>query len=147
MYLGSRSPQKAVTFSLFLVFRRKCVKMASQMGGQIAPKNRLFSHWSPFGCPWVHFLDFWLPWTSFWHLFGCSGHHFATLGPHQNEWKPCPTTMQHLHPNMCSNMKQDNKVKENEYRVRIGGTGRRPSQHDENMKMWTLAALPIANDV
>ena len=61
MCLGSRSPQKAITFSLFLVFKRKCVKMASQMGGQIAPKNRIFSHWSPFGCPWVHFLDFWAP--------------------------------------------------------------------------------------
>ena len=85
MCLGSRSPQKAGTFSLFLVFRRKCVKMASQMGGQIAPKNRLFSHWSPFGCPWVHFRDFWRPWASFCHLFGCPGFHFGTLGPHQND--------------------------------------------------------------
>ena len=85
MCLGSRSPQKAVTFSLFLVFRQTSVKMASQMGGQIAPENRLFSHWSHFGCPWVHCLDFWLPWASFWHLFGCPGHHFGTLRPHQND--------------------------------------------------------------
>ena len=85
MCVGSRSPKKAVTFSLFLIFKRKCVKMGAQMGGQIAPKSRLFSHWSPFGCPWVHFLDFWPPWASFWHLFGCPGHHFGTLGPHQND--------------------------------------------------------------
>ena len=85
MCVGSRSPKKAVTFSLFLIFKRKCVKMGAQMGGQIAPKSRLFSHWSPFGCPWVHFLDFWPPWPSFWHLFGCPGHHFGTLGPHQND--------------------------------------------------------------
>ena len=36
---------------------------------KIAPKHRLFSDWSPFGCPWVHFLDFWPPWASFWALF------------------------------------------------------------------------------
>ena len=93
MCLGSRSPQKAVTCSLFLVFRRKCVKMASQLGGQIAPKNRLFSHWSPFGCPWVHFLDFWPPWPSFWHLLGCPGHHFGTLGPHQNDVQALQNSM------------------------------------------------------
>ena len=69
MCVGSRSPQKAVTFSLFPIFKQTCVKMGAQMGGQIAPKSRLFSHWSPFGCPWVHFLDFWPPWASFWALF------------------------------------------------------------------------------
>ena len=55
MCVGSRSPKKAVTLSLFLIFRRKCVKMGAQMGGEIRPKNRPFSHWSTFGCPWVHF--------------------------------------------------------------------------------------------
>ena len=55
MCVGSRSPKKAVTLSLFLIFRRKCVKMGAQMGGEISPKNCPFSHWSTFGCPWVHF--------------------------------------------------------------------------------------------
>ena len=80
MCVGSRSPKKAVTLSLFLIFRRKCVKMGAQMGGEISPKNCPFSHWSTFGCPWVHF-----PWllgslgiilAPFW----CPGHHFGTLG-------------------------------------------------------------------
>ena len=55
MCVSSRSPKKAVTLSLFLIFRRKCVKMGAQMGGEISPKNCPFSHWSTFGCPWVHF--------------------------------------------------------------------------------------------
>ena len=78
MCVGSRSPKKAVTLSLFLIFRRKCVKMGAQTGGGKSPKNCLFSHWSPFGCPWVHFpwllgslgiilAPFWVPWPSFWH--------------------------------------------------------------------------------
>ena len=128
MCVGSRPPKKAVTLSLFLIFKRKCVKMGAQMEGEISRKNRPFSHWSTFGCPWVHFLGLLGSLGIILRLFWCSGHHFATLGPHQNEWKPCPTTMQHLHPNMCSNMKQQHKVKEDEYRVRIGGTGRRPFQ-------------------
>ena len=85
MCVGSRSPKKAVTLSLFLIFRRKCVKMGAQMGGGKSPKNCSFSHWSPFGCPWVHchcilhslgsilapfgfiFVEFCSPWASFWH--------------------------------------------------------------------------------
>jgi len=64
------------------------------MGGQIAPKNRLFSHWSSFGRPWVHFLDFWPSWASFWHLFGCPGHHFGTLGAHQTDAPAVQNSMQ-----------------------------------------------------
>ena len=42
MRVGSRSPKKAVTLSLFLIFRRTCVKMGAQMGGGKSPKNRFF---------------------------------------------------------------------------------------------------------
>ena len=83
MCVGSRPPKKTVTLSLFLIFWRKCVKMGAQMGGGISPKNCSFSHWSPFGCPWVHcycilhslgsilapfgfiFVEFCSPWASF----------------------------------------------------------------------------------
>ena len=37
MCVGSRSPKKAVTLSLFLIFRGTCVKMGAQMGGGISP--------------------------------------------------------------------------------------------------------------
>ena len=80
MCVGSRSPPKAVTLSLFLIFRRKCVKMGAQMGGEISQKNCPSSHWSTFGCPWVHFprllgslgiilAPFWPLWASLWHLW------------------------------------------------------------------------------
>ena len=96
MCVGSRSPKKAVTLSLFLIFRRKCVKMGVQMGGGKSPKNCSFSHWSPFGCPWVHcyciwhslgiiLAPFWVPLGSFLLSFAVPGHHFGTLGPHQND--------------------------------------------------------------
>ena len=42
MCVGSRSPKKAITLSLFLIFRRKCVKMGAQMGGGISPQNCSF---------------------------------------------------------------------------------------------------------
>ena len=45
----------------------------------------LFLIGPPLGAPGFIFLDFWAPWASFWHLFGCPGHHFGTLGPHQND--------------------------------------------------------------
>ena len=59
--------------------------MGAQMGGQISPKNRLFLIGPPLGAPGCIVLDFWPPWASFWHLFGYPGHHFDTLGPHQND--------------------------------------------------------------
>ena len=76
MCVGSRSSKKVVTLSAFLIFRRKCVKMGAQMGGGKSPKNCSFSHWSPFGCPWVHcycilhslgiiLAPFWVPLGSF----------------------------------------------------------------------------------
>ena len=57
MCVGSRSPKKAVTLSLFLIFRRKCIKMGAQMGGKVQKIVFFcsFTHWSPFGCPWLHF--------------------------------------------------------------------------------------------
>ena len=59
-------------------------------------KNCSFSHWSPFGCPWVHcycilhslgiiLAPFWVPLGSFLLSFAVPGHHFGTLGPHQND--------------------------------------------------------------
>ena len=79
-------PKKAVPLLLFLIFRRKCSKMGVQTEGErshIFDVFRLFSHWAPFGCPWVHFpwllcspgiilAPFWMPWTSFWHPWGPS---------------------------------------------------------------------------
>ena len=63
MCVGSRSPKQAVTLPLFLIFKRKCVKMGAQMGGGKSPKNRFFfSLWSYSGLP------------------GEPGHHFGTLG-------------------------------------------------------------------
>ena len=45
----------------------------------------LFLIGPPLGAPGFIFLDFWDPRASFWHLFGCPGHHFGTLGAHQND--------------------------------------------------------------
>ena len=45
----------------------------------------LFLIGPPLGAPGFIFLDFWAPRASFWHLFGCPGHHFGTLGAHQND--------------------------------------------------------------
>ena len=53
MCVGSRSPKKAVTFSLFLIFKRKCVKMGAQMGGGKGPKNAL-----SLGAPGFIFIEF-----------------------------------------------------------------------------------------
>ena len=53
MCVPSRSPKKAATFALFLILMRKCVKMGAQMGAGETPEKSSFSHWSPFGCPWV----------------------------------------------------------------------------------------------
>ena len=39
----------------------------------------------PLGAHGFIFLDFWAPRASFWHLFGRPGHHFGTLGAHQND--------------------------------------------------------------
>ena len=66
------------------------------MGGGRSPQNRSFSHWSPFGCPWVHYhcilhslgvilAPFWVPLGSFLLSFEVPGHHFGTLVPHQND--------------------------------------------------------------
>ena len=41
--------------------------------------------WVPLGSPGFILLDFWDPRASFWHIFGCPGHHFGTLGAHQND--------------------------------------------------------------
>ena len=74
MCVGSRSPPKAVTLSLFLIFRRKCLKMGAQMGGGKGPKNLFFLLFlligPPLGAPGFIFIEFWAPWASFWHLFG-----------------------------------------------------------------------------
>ena len=69
MCVGSRSPTKAVTLSLFLIFRRKCVKMGAHIGVGEGPKNRLFLICPPLGVPGFIFLDFWPPWASFWAFF------------------------------------------------------------------------------
>ena len=45
----------------------------------------LFLIGPPLGAPGFVFLDFWATRASFWHLFGCPGHHFGTLGAHQND--------------------------------------------------------------
>ena len=72
MCVGSRSPQKAVTLSLFLIFRRKCVKMGAQMGGGKSPKNALF-------LLFYSLVPLWVPLASFSLNFGLPGHHFATF--------------------------------------------------------------------
>ena len=89
MCLGSGSPQTAITFSLFFVFRRKCVKLGAQIDGGAKPYFRcffgLFLIGPPLGAPGFIFLDFWAPRASFWHIFESPGHHFGTLGAHQND--------------------------------------------------------------
>ena len=69
MCVGSRSPKKAVTLSLFLIFRRTCDKMGAHMGVGEGPKNRLFLICPPLGVPGFIFIDFWAPWASFWAFF------------------------------------------------------------------------------
>ena len=81
MFVSSRSPKKIITFWFFLIFERKCVKMEGVLEVIFSMFFRSFSHWSPFGCPWVHFpwllgspgiilAPFWVPWASFWHPWG-----------------------------------------------------------------------------
>ena len=53
--------------------------------GEKAKKHLFFLIGPPLGAPGFIFLDFWAPRASFWHLFGCPGHHFGTLGAHQND--------------------------------------------------------------
>ena len=54
----------------------------------------LFLIGPPLGAPGFIFLDFWAPRASFWHLFGCPGHHFDTLGAHQNDASAMQNLMQ-----------------------------------------------------
>ena len=77
--------KKVINLQLFLIIRRKCVKMGAQMGGEISPKIDFFLIGPPLGAPGFIFLDFWAPWTSFWHFLSCPWYHFGTLGPHQND--------------------------------------------------------------
>ena len=81
--------KKVVLLSLLLLFRRKCVKMGLQIEGGANPYFRCFFAFVligvPLGAPGLIFLDFWAPRASFWHLFGCPGHHFDTLGAHQKD--------------------------------------------------------------
>ena len=92
MCVGSRSPKKAITLSLFLIFRRKCVKMVPKWEGAEVTKTALFLLGPPLGAPGFIVIAFCTPWAAFWHLFGpfllsfaVPGHHFGTLGPHQND--------------------------------------------------------------
>ena len=70
--VGSRSPQKAVTLSLFLIFRRKCVKMGAQMEGE---RSHIFDVFSVF----FSLVPLWVPLGSFSLTFGLPGHHFGTF--------------------------------------------------------------------
>ena len=71
--------------------------MGAQMGGGKGPKNRIFFALFPIGpalgAPGFIFIEFGAPWVSFCHLFGCSGHHFGTLGPHQNDAQAVQNSM------------------------------------------------------
>ena len=93
MCVGSRSPQKAVTLSLFLIFRRTCVKMGAQMGGGKGPKTALF-------LVFYSLVPLWVPLASFSLNFGPPGHHFGTfLGALGIIWAPLgPTKMM---PRQC----------------------------------------------
>ena len=97
MCVAFRSPKKAATFVLFLILLLKRVKMGAQMGGGKSPKNRFFfSHcgatrgypvslgiiFAPRASFWH---PFWVPLGSFLLNFEVPGHHFGTLGPHQND--------------------------------------------------------------
>ena len=77
MCVGSRSPKKAVTLSLVLIFRRKCVKMGAQMGGAEVPETALFLIGPPLGAPGFIVIAFCTPWAAFWHPFGCPWVHFC----------------------------------------------------------------------
>ena len=92
--------QKSRHFANFsYLLAKMCQNGCPNGGGRRSKKSSFFSLWSYsglpgepghhfgtlFGCPWVHFLDFWAPRASFWHLSGCPGHHFGTLGAHQND--------------------------------------------------------------
>ena len=55
MCVGSRSPKKAITLSLFLIFRRKCVKMVPKWEGAEVPKTALFCLDS-----WIRSLNSWI---------------------------------------------------------------------------------------
>ena len=64
--------------------------------GKIAPIIVFFLIGGPLGAPGFIFLTFWLPWASFWLLFGYPGHHFDTLGPHQNDAPAVQNSMKSL---------------------------------------------------
>ena len=83
MCVGSRSPQKACHF--FSSLGEHVSKWVSQWEGGKAKKLLFFLIGPPLGAPGFVFLDFGATRASFWHLFGCPGHHFGTLGAHQND--------------------------------------------------------------
>ena len=85
MFVGSRSPEKTSLFDFFSFFERKCVKMEGSSKSHFQCFSDLFLIGRPLGAPEFIFLDFWAPRASFWHLFGCPGHHFGILGAHQND--------------------------------------------------------------
>ena len=64
--------KQAVTLSLFLIFRRKCLKKGGQMAGGKGPKNALF-------LLFYSLVSLWVPLASFSLNFGLPGHHFGTF--------------------------------------------------------------------
>ena len=92
MCVGSRPPKKAVTLSLFSSFGENVSKWVPKWEGAEVPKTALFLIGPPLGAPGSIVIAFCTPWAAFWHLLGSfllsfavPGHHFGTLGPHQND--------------------------------------------------------------
>ena len=82
-------PKKPSLLSLFLIFRRKCVKRGVPLKWAEAKKWLFFLIGLPLGAPGFAFFDFWASRASFWHLFGCLGIILAPLGPTKMMLRQC----------------------------------------------------------
>ena len=85
MFVGSRSPKKPSLFDFFSFLSENVSKWRGSSKSYFRCFFGLFLIGPPLGAPGFIFLDFWAPRASFWHLFGRPGHHFGTLGAHQND--------------------------------------------------------------
>ena len=90
MFVGSGSPKKPSLFVVFSFLSENVSKWRGSSKSDFRCFFDLFLIGRPLGAPGFIFLDFWAPRASFWHLFGCPGHHFGTLGAppvFQVQWK------------------------------------------------------------